>query len=109
MEKYFEKFRKNIIGNELIFNSPYGEKKMIYDDWLASGRLYKPIEEKLMNEFGPFVGNTHTETSETGTLMTKSYHLAHNKIKQHVNASKDDMIITAGFGMTVVVNKFQML
>jgi hypothetical protein len=22
-----------------------------------------PIEEKLMNEFGPFVANTHTETT----------------------------------------------
>ena len=107
MENYFEQFRKNIIGNDLMFKTPYGDKRMIYADWLASGRLYRPIEDKLMNEFGPFVGNTHTETSETGTLMTKAYHLAHKKIKQHVNASGDDLIITAGFGMTVVVNKFQ--
>jgi len=56
---------------------------------------------------GPFIGNTHTETSETGTLMTKAYHLAHKKIKEHVNASPDDVIITAGFGMTAVVNKLQ--
>jgi len=107
MENYFEKFRKNIVGNDLVFKSPYGEKKMIYADWLASGRLYRPIEEKLMNELGPYVGNTHTETSETGTLMTKSYHLAHRMIKEHVNASRDDLIITAGFGMTTVVNKLQ--
>lgn len=107
MENYFNKFRKNTIGSDLVFNTPYGPKKMIYADWIASGRLYKPIEEKLINEFGPFVGNTHTETSETGTLMTKAYHLAHKKIKQHVNAAKDDMIITAGFGMTTVINKFQ--
>lgn len=107
MEKYFEQFRKNIIGNDLVFTTPYGRKRMIYADWLASGRLYRPIEEKMMNQFGPFVGNTHTETSETGTLMTKSYHLAHKMIKEHVNASKDDLIITAGFGMTTVVNKFQ--
>ncbi|MCD4681332.1 MAG: aminotransferase class V-fold PLP-dependent enzyme [Bacteroidales bacterium] len=107
MEKYFEKFRKNTIGNDLTFKTPFGKKKMIYADWLASGRLYMPIEEKLINDFGPFVGNTHTETSETGTLMTKSYHLAHKMIKQHVNAADDDLIITAGFGMTAVINKFQ--
>ncbi len=107
MENHFTKFRNNIIGNDLIFKSPYGDQKMLYADWLASGRLYMPIEEKLINEFGPFVGNTHTETSETGTLMTKSYHLAHRMIKEHVNASKDDMIITAGSGMTAVINKFQ--
>jgi len=39
--------------------------------------------------------------------MTKAYHLAHKKIKKHVNASGTDVIITAGFGMTAVVNKLQ--
>ncbi|MFA4864448.1 MAG: aminotransferase class V-fold PLP-dependent enzyme, partial [Bacteroidales bacterium] len=61
----------------------------------------------IIDTIGPFVGNTHTETSETGTLMTKAYHLAHKKIKEHVHASPDDVIITAGFGMTAVVNKMQ--
>jgi selenocysteine lyase/cysteine desulfurase len=69
--------------------------------------LYAPIEEKISYKFGPFVGNTHTETSETGTLMTKAYHLAQRKIKDHVNAGPNDVIITAGSGMTTVVNKFQ--
>jgi len=107
MEKYFNKFRENTIGNELRFHTPYGEQTMIYADWIASGRLYRPIETKLMDTFGPYVGNTHTETSETGTLMTKAYQLAHKKIKEHVNAGPQDVIITAGFGMTGVVNKFQ--
>ena len=80
---------------------------MIYADWIASGRLYEPIEEKIQKTFGPYVGNTHTETSETGTLMTKAYHLAQKKIKDHVNAGPDDVIITTGIGMTGVINKFQ--
>ena len=107
MEKYFNKFRENTIGNELRFKTPYGDQTMIYADWIASGRLYHPIETKLMETFGPYVGNTHTETSETGTLMTKAYQLAHKKIKEHVNAGPQDVIITTGFGMTGVVNKFQ--
>ena len=105
LEKHFDNFRRNTIGNELIFHTPYGDKKMIYADWIASGRLYKPIEEKIANVFGPFVGNTHTETSETGTLMTKAYHLAHKLTKEHVNAGPNDVIITAGSGMTTVINK----
>ncbi len=107
MEKYFQQFRQNTIGNELEFESPYGIQKMIYADWVASGRLYAPIEKKMTEELGPYVGNTHTETSETGTMMTKAYHLAHNLIKQHVNAGPNDVIITFGFGMTAVVNKLQ--
>ena len=107
MESYFAPFRKNIVGIDQIFRTPYGNKKMLYADWIASGRLYRPIEEKIVNLFGPFIGNTHTETSETGTLMTNAYHLAQRKIKQHVNAGPDDVIITAGFGMTAVINKLQ--
>lgn len=107
LEKYFEKFRKNIVGIDQEFDSPFGKKKIIYGDWIASGRLYKPIEEKISNEIGAFVGNTHTETSETGIRMTHAYQKSHKLIKQHVNAGPNDIIITAGSGMTAVINKFQ--
>lgn len=107
LESYFKQFRDNIIGVDQEFDSPYGRKKIIYTDWTASGRLYRPIEEKLMNEFGPFVANTHTETTVSGTVMTKSYHQARQIIKQHVNANCSDVLITDGTGMTGVVNKFQ--
>ena len=107
LEKHFERFRENTIGHNVGFVTPFGEKKIIYADWVASGRLYKPIEEKICNDFGPFVANTHSETSETGILMTMSYHLSHQMIKKYVNANENDIIITAGFGMTAVVNKFQ--
>lgn len=60
-----------------------------------------------MNAFGPFVANTHTETTVSGTAMTKAYHHARNIIKQHVNANQNDVLITDGTGMTGVVNKFQ--
>ncbi|MFH4968400.1 aminotransferase class V-fold PLP-dependent enzyme [Gaetbulibacter sp. M240] len=107
LELYFSKFRKNIIGIDTEFDTPYGRKKIVYCDWTASGRLYRPIEDKLMNVFGPFVANTHTETSTTGAAMTLAYHEARDMIKQHVNANEDDVLITYGSGMTGVVNKFQ--
>ena len=107
LEQYFQQFRKNIIGIDQEFVSPYGNQKIIYTDWTASGRLYRPIEEKMINEFGPFVANTHTETTVSGTAMTMAYHKARSIIKQHVNASEDDVLITDGTGMTGVVNKFQ--
>lgn len=107
LEKYFQHFRENIIGIDNDVITPFGTKKLIYADWVASGRLYKPIEIKIMNEFAPYVGNTHSETSFTGTLMTRSYHMAHSIIKAHCNANYNDIIINAGFGMTAVVNKFQ--
>lgn len=107
LEKYFKPFRANIVGIDQSFKSPYGEKQILYTDWTASGRLYRPIEVKLLEDFGPFVANTHTETSVTGATMTMAYHKAREIIKQHVNANKNDVLITYGTGMTGVINKFQ--
>ena len=107
LEKYFEKFRNNIVGIDATYKTIYGEQKLIYADWIASGRLYRPIEEKMLNLFGPMVANTHTESSHTGKFMTDAYHFALQEIKRHVNAGKEDVIVTSGFGMTSSINKFQ--
>jgi len=107
LENYFAKFRDNVIGYNQLFESPFGRQRLTYADWTASGRLYGPIEEKLKIDFGPFVGNTHTETTVTGTAMTQAYHFAHEIIKRHVNAGPEDVIISAGSGMTGAVSKFQ--
>jgi len=109
LEGHFDRFRRQMIGNDQTFETPYGIKKILYADWTASGRLYRPIEEILTNEIGPFIGNTHTETSVTGSLMTQAYHKALNHIKSHVGANKHDVIITEGSGMTGVINKLQRL
>ena len=108
LELYFNEFRKNILGIDQTFISPFGEKKIVYVDWTASGRLYRPIEEKILNEFGPFVANTHTETTISGTTMTQAYHEARKIVKEHVNAHPtDDVLLPSGTGMTGAVNKFQ--
>ncbi|WP_430927793.1 aminotransferase class V-fold PLP-dependent enzyme [Polaribacter marinivivus] len=107
LEHYFSQFREHIIGIDQKFDTPYGKQDLVYCDWTASGRLYRPIEEKICNQFGPFVANTHTETSTSGAAMTLAYHEARNIIKLHVNANSNDVLITTGSGMTGVINKFQ--
>ena len=107
LDQHFEKFRNNIVGIDASFESPYGVQKIIYADWIASGRLYGPIEDKIKNQVGPLVGNTHSEASETGRSMTIAYQEAHKRIKKHVNADENDVILTTGFGMTSALAKFQ--
>ena len=107
LEQHFKRFRQNVIGINQTYPTPYGVKKIIYNDWIAGGRLYGPIEKKMAETFGPFVANTHTETCETGTLMTYAYHHARELIKKHVNASPNDVLLFAGNGMTGVINKLQ--
>ena len=107
LEKYFEKFRRNTIGHNFLHDFPAGKMQITYADWSASGRLYRPIEEFISNKLVPYVANTHTETTLTGTVMTDAYHQAHHIIKEHVHADENDVLLFAGFGMTTVVNKFQ--
>ncbi len=107
LETHFEPFRQGIVGYEATFESPYGTMPLVYADWVASGRLYRPIEERMLDLFGPLVGNTHTEASITGTTMTRAYHEAQRILKAHVNADADDAIIMSGSGMTGAISKFQ--
>src|ERR1700710_1869124 len=107
LENYFSLFRGNIIGQNQFFESPFGRKEIIYADWTATGRAYRPIEEYIQKEILPFLGNTHTETTITGTLMSKAYEQAKVIVKQHAGANDDDVLIFCGSGMTGAVNKLQ--
>lgn len=107
LEAYFQEFRNHVVGMKETFATAYGNKNLLYSDWTASGRLYRPIEERLLEMVGPFVANTHTETNFTGSMMTIAYHDALKIIKKHVNASANDVIISEGSGMTGVINKLQ--
>jgi selenocysteine lyase/cysteine desulfurase len=107
LEKHFEKYRNNIIGKNQTFDSPFGKKKIIYADWIASGRLYLPIEDLLRKDIFPFVANTHTETSTTGATMSFALERALELIRKHVGGNDNDVVISAGAGMTSLVCKFQ--
>lgn len=107
LEAHFKPYREQILGIDQRFNGPFGRKKILYADWIASGRLYRPIEKLMMEQVGPYVANTHTETSYTGKLMTRAYHRAREIIKKHVNARSEDVLIPTGTGMTGAVLKLQ--
>ena len=107
--KDFSPYRNQIVGIDQTFITPDGEKRLIYADWTASGRLYRPIEEYIVNRLGPFVANPHTQTTVSGMRMTEAYHQAQQIIKHHVHANDDDALFFAGFGMTAVICKLQRL
>ena len=108
LEQYFSQFRQGIIGIDASIEAPDGSmKSIVYADWTASGRNYLPIEKRIQEEIMPYVANTHTEASATGMAMTQAYKGSQKLIKEHVNASSTDVILTTDSGMTGVVNKFQ--
>lgn len=107
LESYFSKFRKNTIGVDHTFESAYGRQKMLYADWIASGRLYGPIEDIMLNKIGPMIANTHSFSSETGKASTYAYQHARELIKKYVNANGQDCLVTTGTGMTAALSKLQ--
>jgi selenocysteine lyase/cysteine desulfurase len=108
-ERYFGQFRKNISGIDAEIETPFGLKKLVYADWIASGRLYTPIERKISEDIGVMVGNTHSEITATGNAMTSAYNLAHQVIKRHVNAGTEDVLLFTGSGMTSAIVMLQRL
>ena len=107
LEYYFSKFRGNTIGVNHTFESAYGTQNLLYADWVASGRLYLPIEDIMLNKIGPMIANTHSFSSETGKASTYAYNHARQLIKKHVNANEKDVLVTTGTGMTAALSKLQ--
>lgn len=105
----FDEIRKNIVGLGQSFDTPFGGFEMIYADWIASGRLYGPIEDAISNKFGPWVANTHSYSNKTGSLMTTAYSQAKQIIRDHVNANENDMLVLTGSGMTGGVIRLQQI
>ena len=105
LESYFSDFRKRIVGNDHSFNALYGKKKMLYADWIASGRLYAPIEEIVLKKIGPTLANTHSFSSQSGKITTYTYRQARKIIRSHVGANNEDILVTTGTGMTAALSK----
>lgn len=108
-EEYFRPFREDTIGHDAVIAGPYGEKRILYADWIASGRLYRPLEERMIDICGPWVANTHSESTHCGQLMTMTYHEAREAIKRHIGAKPSDILLPAGSGMTGALGKLQRL
>ena len=107
LERYFSKFKENTIGDTYFFESIYGKQKLLYADWIASGRLYHPIEAVIQDKIGPMLANTHSFSSQTGKASTYAYQYARELIKKHVNANDKDVLVATGAGMTAALSKLQ--
>jgi selenocysteine lyase/cysteine desulfurase len=98
--------RRDIIGRDLAFRTPYGLRHMFYADHTASGRALRSVEERLLRIERSYA-NTHTEDDYSGKTMTRLFHGAEKRIKELVNAGKDGKIFLAGSGSTGALKKLQ--
>ncbi|UZD91562.1 aminotransferase class V-fold PLP-dependent enzyme [Cognatishimia activa] len=99
-------FRQSVIGSDVMLETEDGAKKMIYADYVASGRALRQVEEFVMNEVLPFYANSHTEQSFCGARMTRMREEARAIVARHCNANVDEhAVIFGGSGATTGINQ----
>ena len=110
MECYFLKYREGVCGLNYIYSGNVSKtQKIIYSDWAAMGKNYIPIEHQIQTEIMPFLSNIDGKFNITRVASTYAHRTAQQAIKKHVNASKDDVIVTAYSGTTRMIKRFQQI
>lgn len=104
----FEYLRRETVGADASFTTPFGERTLVYCDYTASGRCLHFIESYLLGVQRNYA-NTHTEDDITGRNMTRLLHQAEGIIKRSVNAGPDGRIIAVGTGATGAIDKLQQI
>ena len=100
--------RQQIVGIDSTFETPFGERLMVYCDYTASGRCLRFVESYLQS-LQRVYANTHTEDDITGRSMSQLLHEAEEAIKKSVNAGPSGRIIACGTGATGAIDKLQQI
>ena len=100
--------RQQIVGVDSTFQTPFGERLMVYCDYTASGRCLRFVESYLQG-LQRVYANTHTEDDITGRSMSQLLHEAEEAIKTSVNAGPQGRLIACGTGATGAIDKLQQI
>jgi selenocysteine lyase/cysteine desulfurase len=99
--------RNEVIGSGAEITTPFGQRRITYADYVASGRPLHYIERTLLERVMPSYANTHTEDSFTGARTTHYAHEAAEYIKRCLGADDRYKIIFTGTGSTAAIKRLQ--
>ncbi|MBS9721242.1 aminotransferase class V-fold PLP-dependent enzyme [Tianweitania sp. BSSL-BM11] len=97
--------RSGLIGDGMAFETPFGERNLLYADYVASGRALRQVEDFVQTEVLPFYANSHTEASFCGGTMTRMRNEARSIIGELVGAGPDCHVVFTGSGATSGINR----
>ena len=100
-----ERVRESVIGAGESVHGPFGERRVTYADYTASGQSLSFIEDYIRDAVLPLYANTHTESSGTGLQTTRFREDARRIIRETVGGTDDDCVIFCGSGSTAAVDK----
>ena len=100
-----EDLRAGLIGEGIAFDTIFGQQKLLYADYTASGRALVQVEDFLRDEVLPWYANTHTEASLCGMVSGRLREGARAVIARLTGAGEDCDVVFAGSGATAGLNR----
>lgn len=99
------RIREAVIGDDTVMPGPYGDRRVTYTDYTASGRALGFIEDFLRDQVLPRYANTHTESSGTGRQTTRLREDARQIITDAISGDDDTCVIFCGAGATGAIDR----
>jgi selenocysteine lyase/cysteine desulfurase len=100
-----ETLRGGLIGEDVQVPGPNGPNRMIYADYVASGRALSQVEAWVTDDILPFYANSHTEASFCGQMMTRLRRQARQIILENCGGDTRHDVIFTGSGATAGINR----
>lgn len=97
--------RDGLVGANATISGPYGDKPLVYADYVASGRALHQVERFVLEDVLPYYANSHTEASYCGGFMTRMRREARGLIAGFCGATSDHAVIFTGSGATSGINR----
>jgi selenocysteine lyase/cysteine desulfurase len=107
-DRFWSFVRENIIGGDAVIRTPFGERRVTYADYTASGRGLRFIE-RYLERLLELYGNTHTEDDATGIVTSRRLRQAETAIKRLLHAGDCYKIIEDGTGTTGAGHRLQQI
>ncbi|WP_244480753.1 aminotransferase class V-fold PLP-dependent enzyme [Mesorhizobium sp. Root157] len=94
-----------LIGNDAMVDGPFGQRHLIYADYVASGRALRQVENFILERVLPYYANSHTEASYCGGFMTRLRRQARETIAACCGAGPEHAVVFTGSGATAGLNR----
>ena len=100
-----EFIRSGLIGDDIEIESPFGPTRLIYADYVASGRALDQVEDFIRQKVLPYYANSHTEASYCGSFMTDLREASRREVARMTGAGQGTSVVFTGSGSTSAINR----
>jgi selenocysteine lyase/cysteine desulfurase len=99
------RLRAGTIGEGMEFDTPFGTRKLVYADYVASGRALRVVEDFVLERVLPIYANSHSEASFCGASITRMREAGRAEIAALCGADEGYATIFTGSGATSALNR----